>query len=443
MENHSLLILLLLCTTFHAQEKSFSPFSLEASYGISSPIKPFASNYQVNSINPLNFSIGGRYMYNNYVGIRLSAGYSQFRNGRNLSSFTTNYFRTNIEGIVSLDRLFLNYVKNKKFSLFLHTGVGYSIMREKNWDYSNDEMLSVTLGLTPNIKLTQRLSLLIDCSIIGNIYQSRTFDFSEANIKRGVDGYLFNASIGVNYAFGKKTPADWYVRENLDLKENLLKKEVDSLYKAQLDDNKDGVANFLDQEVSTENAFVNSNGVTVEKPVLDEDGDGVPSELDECPFEKGTILSKGCPDYDNDSIPDRIDFCPYIAGVASEKGCPEVPVSLTNAVNDAMILLKFTSKTSSLNLEAKQSLKIVGEELLKNGELKLIVRVHVAVTDDKITGLKISHERATAIEEYLISLGINTDRIVTLGLGMSEPIAPIEDPKTNALNDRVDLKINY
>lgn len=443
MKNHSLLIFLLLCTTLHAQEKSFSPFSLEASYGISSPIKPFATNYQVNSINPLNFSLGGRYMYNNYVGIRLSAGYSQFRNGRNISPFTTNYFRTNIEGIVSLDRLFLNYAKDKKFSLFLHTGVGYSIMREENWNYSNDEMLSVTLGLTPNIKLTQRLSLLIDCSIIGNIYQSRTFDFSEANIKRGIDGYLFSSSIGLNYAFGKKTPADWYVRENYEQKEAQLNKEVDSLEQMQLDDDHDGVANYLDQEVSSENAFVNSLGVTVEKPLLDEDGDGVSNDVDECPLEKGTISSKGCPDADNDSIPDRIDFCPYIAGVAKENGCPEIPISLTNTLNDAMKQLKYSSKSSSLSLEAKQSLKLLADELLKYGDLKLIVRVHVALSEDKVAGLKLSNERANAIEEHLISLGINKERIVTLGLGMSEPIAPGNDPKTNALNERVDLKINY
>ena len=435
--------MLLLCTTIHAQEKSFSPFSLEASYGFSSPIKPFATNYAGNSISPICFSIGGRYMYNNYVGLRLSATYNQFKNGTNLSSFKTNYFRMNIEGIVNLGNLFLSHNENKKFGLFLHTGIGYSIMREKNWIYSNDEMLSVSLGITPNIKLTQRLSLLIDCSIIGNIYQSRTFDFSEPNIKRGVDGYLFNSSIGLNYTFGKKTPADWYVRENYEQKEAQLNREVDSLYQLQLDDDHDGIVNYLDQEVSSENAFVNSNGVTVEKPLLDEDGDGIPSETDECPLEKGTISSKGCPDYDNDSIPDRIDDCPFLAGISSKKGCPEIPVSLTNALNDATNQLKFSPKSSSLSLEAKQTLKNLSTELLSQVDVKLYVRVYVFEKDDNLASLKLSNERAAAIKAYLISLGINTDRIVTLGLGMSDPIVPIDDPKATTLNERVDLKINF
>lgn len=435
--------MLLLCTTIHAQEKSFSPFSLEASYGFSSPIKPFATNYAGNSISPICFSIGGRYMYNNYVGLRLSATYNQFKNGTNLSPFKTNYFRTNIEGIVNLGNLFLSHNENKKFGLFLHTGIGYSIMREKNWIYSNDEMLSVSLGITPNIKLTQRLSLLIDCSIIGNIYQSRTFDFSEPNIKRGVDGYLFNSSIGLNYTFGKKTPADWYVRENYEQKEAQLNREVDSLYQLQLDDDHDGIVNYLDQEVSSENAFVNSNGVTVEKPLLDEDGDGIPSETDECPLEKGTISSKGCPDYDNDSIPDRIDDCPFLAGISSKKGCPEIPVSLTNALNDATNQLKFSPKSSSLSLEAKQTLKNLSTELLSQVDVKLYVRVYVFEKDDNLASLKLSNERAAAIKAYLISLGINTDRIVTLGLGMSDPIVPIDDPKATTLNERVDLKINF
>jgi OOP family OmpA-OmpF porin len=443
MKNYSLLIMLLFNTTIHAQEKSFSPFSLEASYGISSPIKPFATNYAANSISPFCFSIGGRYMFNNYVGLRLSTAYNQFRNRSSFSPFKTNYLRTNIEGIVNLGNLIQTHNANKKLGLMLHTGVGYSIMREENWIYSSDEMLSVTLGITPNVKLTQRLSLIIDFSIIGNIYQSRTFDFSDANIKRGVDGYLFNSSIGLNYTFGKKTPADWYVRENLELKETLLKKEVDSLYQGQLDDDHDGVANYLDQEESAENAFVNSNGVTVEKPVLDEDGDGIPSETDECPLEKGTISSKGCPDYDNDSIPDQIDNCPYLAGIPTKKGCPEIPISLTNALTDATNQLKFSPKSSTLSLEAKQTLKNLGDELLKQVDVKLYVRVYVFEKDDNLASLKLSNERATAIKAYLISLEINTNRIVTLGLGMSETIAPIDDPKANALNESVDFKINF
>ena len=105
--------------------------------------------------------------------------------------------------------------------------------------------------------------------------------------------------------------------------------------------------------------------------------------------------------------------------------------------------MKFSPKSSSLSLEAKQTLKNLSTELLSQVDVKLYVRVYVFEKDDNLASLKLSNERAAAIKAYLISLGINTDRIVTLGLGMSDPIVPIDDPKANALNERVDLKINY
>lgn len=442
MKKITLLIMLLLQTTFHAQEKNFSPFSIDASYGITGPIKPLSTNYDANSISPLCFAIGGRYMFNNYVGFRLSSSYHQLRNGMNSTTFKTNYFRVNMEAVINLGNLY-RIDKAKKIGLILHTGTGYSIMREENWIYNSDEMLSVTLGLAPNFKLSQRLSLLVDFSIIGNIYQSRTFDFSEANIKRGLDGYLFNGLVGVNYTFGKKTPADWYIRENLSLKQSVLNKELDSLQLLLLDDDKDGVANYLDQEISSENAEVNSKGITIQKTVLDDDSDGIPNDLDECPFEKGSIHSKGCMDSDNDSIPDLIDNCPYKFGTKNMNGCPEIPFSLLNALNAARKQIVFLPKSSTLSTDAKQTLKTLANELMLEKDAKLIIKVHVSVTENKTEGLKISNQRAEAIKEYLISLGIDKDRIMTLGLGMNNPIAPIEDKQSNALNERVEFDINY
>ncbi len=55
----------------------------------------------------------------------------------------------------------------------------------------------------------------------------------------------------------------------------------------------------------------------------DTDGDGVPDLVDECPLEKGTLATKGCPDSDGDGIADKDDECPTQAGLARFNGCPD------------------------------------------------------------------------------------------------------------------------
>ncbi|HRO07734.1 MAG TPA: thrombospondin type 3 repeat-containing protein [Saprospiraceae bacterium] len=60
-----------------------------------------------------------------------------------------------------------------------------------------------------------------------------------------------------------------------------------------------------------------------EKPVLDSDGDGVPDELDLCPFAFGLKELNGCPDKDGDGVPDYLDKCPDIAGLKEFSGCPD------------------------------------------------------------------------------------------------------------------------
>jgi outer membrane protein OmpA-like peptidoglycan-associated protein len=56
---------------------------------------------------------------------------------------------------------------------------------------------------------------------------------------------------------------------------------------------------------------------------MDQDGDGVPDELDQCPEEIGTKELAGCPDRDGDGITDIADACPDWPGTESMLGCPD------------------------------------------------------------------------------------------------------------------------
>ena len=62
-------------------------------------------------------------------------------------------------------------------------------------------------------------------------------------------------------------------------------------------------------------------------PSVDNDGDGIPDEADQCPFEAGLPEYNGCPytgpgDSDGDGITDDVDGCPGEAGPPEYNGCP-------------------------------------------------------------------------------------------------------------------------
>jgi OmpA-OmpF porin, OOP family len=80
-------------------------------------------------------------------------------------------------------------------------------------------------------------------------------------------------------------------------------------------------------------------GIFLGKPVQtiptpkDKDRDGIPDVVDNCPAEKGGILTHGCPDKDEDGIADKDDNCLEISGNLKYHGCP-IPDTDKDSLND-------------------------------------------------------------------------------------------------------------
>jgi outer membrane protein OmpA-like peptidoglycan-associated protein len=72
---------------------------------------------------------------------------------------------------------------------------------------------------------------------------------------------------------------------------------------------------------STSGTTSNDTVASTDKKAPDEDYDGVPNDVDQCPYIYGTARTFGCPDADGDGIQDAEDRCPDEKGYANLLGC--------------------------------------------------------------------------------------------------------------------------
>jgi|GEM_PF-44886 len=79
--------------------------------------------------------------------------------------------------------------------------------------------------------------------------------------------------------------------------------------------------------------------------VVDTDLDGFADEVDECPFESGSV--NGCPDADGDGVIDAFDVCPNEFGDTTT-GCPATPVPVARP-NGGELTILYWQAASTLN----------------------------------------------------------------------------------------------
>jgi hypothetical protein len=284
--------LLLLSGKLFSQDAQFDRFSVGAQFGVNNPVDPMALGYDTRSIGLLHAGLDGRFMLSPQFGLRLHTGYDRFSNNEDSPDFKTNYFRISAEGVVNAGTMLHFYDWTDRIGLLVHGGFGYSYMNGENIA-GKDQMLHAVIGVTPQVRLSDRWAVSLDLTTVAHVYQSRTYDFTENQNKRGVDGRLFNLSLGVQYYFGTGRHADWVVPsgnsgkvselearlQQMQEREALQESRYDSIVRAMSDPDQDGVPAYLDQEPgSAIGAVVNTKGITVPKESVPEATPSLPAE---------------------------------------------------------------------------------------------------------------------------------------------------------------------
>jgi outer membrane protein OmpA-like peptidoglycan-associated protein len=183
-------------------------------------------------------------------------------------------------------------------------------------------------------------------------------------------------------------------------------------------------------------------------PDYDNDNDGIQDNKDKCVNDAedkdGFEDEDGCPDNDNDrdGIPDSRDKCPNqpetMNGIKDDDGCPDAEVK---APEDNFVLdgVNFRTGSAEITEDSYEKLDMVYEQLAKYPDRRFEISGHTDNTGSDRINIKLSHDRANSVREYLINRGVEGRRLVAKGYGSSRPKADNKTAAGRAINRRIEF----
>lgn len=407
-------------TTIIEKKPDYNRWSLELLGGFSNAVGPYTPGYSTNLLDLSNIQLGGRYMANRHIGLKLDAEYDLFKNnsswkGNNSLPFRTNYFRFSLQGVANLHHILEFQEWTKHIGLQFHAGAGYSTMGNDHLSpfTKGRNMVNLMVGVSPIFKINNRFTIKLDATGIKHMHRKYTIDMNESMNIRGMDAFIGTLTLGLQVNLGKaKEHADWYFdksnpAENAEIKD--LKRRLEKLEEMHGDGDLDGIPNYLDKELATPaGSKVDASGVTIPERV---DTDN----LDES-------LVKAIPE-----------------SIRSPKMENEEQDIITTAFNS----LEFAYNESTILLTSNESLDALAALLKQKQDWKLQISGHTDNVGKQEENLVLSKERAEAVKDYLVKKGIASERIETQYFGSSKPIATNETEEGRQKNRRVEMKITF
>ena len=251
--------------TVKSTENNFNKWSIEVAGGVNKPQQPMTPGYFTSTPSAFVADLGVRYMFNNKFGLKADVGYNSFQAKKESIDFETNYYRANLQAVANLGRILNFETWTKSIGLLSHTGFGYAQLRNEDNDIQ-DKMGNFITGVTGQIKLSNRLALTGDFTTIVNFSQGTAFDGASLTPEaRGFQGILFNGTVGLTVYLGKNEKhADWVIDNENEIEE--LRQKITDIENKMLDTDKDGVADYLDEEANTPaGAMVDTKGRSIDK----------------------------------------------------------------------------------------------------------------------------------------------------------------------------------
>ncbi|WP_420386255.1 OmpA family protein [Roseivirga sp.] len=103
--------------------------------------------------------------------------------------------------------------------------------------------------------------------------------------------------------------------------------------------------------------------------------------------------------------------------------------------------LMFATNQSTLNVNTKTNLQDLATVLQKYEDTNVLIEGHTDSTGEAAYNQTLSEKRASAVQDYLISLGLDYQRLSIAGYGESQPIADNSTATGRQENRRVEVAI--
>jgi outer membrane protein OmpA-like peptidoglycan-associated protein len=258
-------------TTLSAQTETvkstgtdFNKWSIEIAGGVNKPQQPMTAGYFTSTPSPFVADLGVRYMFNNKFGLKADFGMNSFEGKNNSIDFDTKYYRADLQAVANLGRIMNFETWTNTLGLIGHAGFGLAQLEDQN-SALKDRMGNFIAGVTGQIKLSNRIALTGDFTTIFNATQDAAFDGASIPAERGFSGILFNGTVGLTVYLGKNEKhADWVIDN--EGRFDAIDQRFMAIENKMLDTDKDGVADYLDEEANTPaGAMVDTKGKSVDK----------------------------------------------------------------------------------------------------------------------------------------------------------------------------------
>ncbi|MBF0450700.1 MAG: OmpA family protein [Candidatus Magnetomorum sp.] len=373
-------------------------------------ITPFAGGYVFEGNEPYKggalYGLALGYRFSDHWSTELSMSYGDFENNT-CDESNPNGEDQFIGGYgVYLDVAYDIFPQNKLVP-YLTVGMGAIALDddndndEKNYGIDNKNESVFHYGAGVRYALSDQIDIRAD------VRHALTFDKAD---RRGNDYDLFNnlmTTVGFTYTFGKSKPAVQQFSST--------------------DQDQDGVPDSIDQCPGTlPGISVNSFGCS-----KDSDSDGVMDGKDKCPNTPANVVvgSDGCPlDADRDGVNDAQDKCPNTPSgtFVDATGCKAA------AQEDIRLNLKIEFESGKAEVESSSLNKIkeVAEIMEKYPNSAAVIEAHTDSSGAAEYNLELSQKRAAMVVDYLSNFfGVDRSRLAAVGYGETRPIA---DNRTKA-----------
>ena len=405
MKNYLFLILTIGIVIPGIAQKDFTQWSFEVNGGFNKAMGPLTPGYLSPTLNIGHVDFGARYMFNEYFGVKGDLGTGTFREVKGESpEFKTNYLRANLQMVMNYGRMMKFENFSNKLGLLGHFGGGAGLLNFKNsvFNQEPDYVYNIIAGVTPQMKLSEKVALVGDISYIHNGRQTYTFDGNNYNAPfqpnppanpfvHAVGGW-WTGTIGLNFYLGKSEQhADWYISSDKYATKLELEEAISGIKDMLKDSDGDGVPDYLDKEPNTQiGARVGSDGAT-----LDSDQDGTPDHLDKCPFVPGPASTNGCP---LEEIKDEIDY-------------------FKKAINEGYVNVYFAFDSDKPQTYSITAVNYISNFLKRNPGTSIEVKGYADELGPEDYNIKLSERRAKSVYDLLISSGLEASRLSYKGYG--------------------------